>query len=230
MAKTPPFSRDSIEKLAGEHPTPFYIYDEEGIRRQTRRLLEAFSWNKSFKQHFAVKALPNPAILTIMREEGCGADCSSLPELLLADRAGISGEEIIFSSNDTPAEEFIEARKRGALVNLDDVKHLDYLEKHAGLPDIISFRYTPISLKSGNTIIGNPKESKFGLTREQLFDAYARAKEKGVKRFALHTMPVSNELRVEYSTRTPKRSRYYLRVHQPRRWHRHSLSSGGERI
>ena len=198
MAKTPPFSRDSIEKLAGEHPTPFYIYDEEGIRRQTRRLLEAFSWNKSFKQHFAVKALPNPAILTIMREEGCGADCSSLPELLLADRAGISGEEIIFSSNDTPAEEFIEARKRGALVNLDDVKHLDYLEKHAGLPDIISFRYTPISLKSGNTIIGNPKESKFGLTREQLFDAYARAKEKGVKRFALHTMPVSNELRVEY--------------------------------
>ena len=198
MNKTLPFAKEHVETLAREHPTPFYVYDEAGIRARTRAILEAFSWNKGFKQHFAVKALPNPAILAIIREEESGADCSSFPELLLADRAGITGEEIMFSGNDTPAEEFIEAKKRGALINLDDVNHLEYLEKHAGLPDMISFRYTPIGLKLGNAIIGNPKESKFGLTREQLFEGYRAAKEKGVQRFALHTMPVSNELRVEY--------------------------------
>ena len=205
MTKALPFTKEQVETLvsprqggAGEHPTPFYIYDEAGIRRQARALVDAFSWNRGFKQHFAVKALPNPSVLSIMREEGCGADCSSLPELILADRAGIKGEEIMFSSNDTPAEEFVEAKKRGAIINLDDVGHLDFLENCAGLPELICFRYTPLSLKSGNDIIGNPKESKFGLTREQLFDGYRRAKEKGVRRFGLHTMPVSNELRVAY--------------------------------
>jgi len=196
--KNLPFTLQQIETLAAQHPTPFYIYDEVGIRRQARTLVDAFSWNRGFKQHFAVKALPNPSVLSIMREEGCGADCSSLPELILADRAGIKGEEIMFSSNDTPAEEFVEAKKRGAIINLDDVGHLDFLENCAGLPELICFRYTPLSLKSGNDIIGNPKESKFGLTREQLFDGYQRAKEKGVRRFGLHTMPVSNELRVAY--------------------------------
>ena len=196
--KNLPFTLQQIETLAAQHPTPFYIYDEAGIRRQARTLVDAFSWNRGFKQHFAVKALPNPSVLSIMREEGCGADCSSLPELILADRAGIKGEEIMFSSNDTPAEEFVEAKKRGAIINLDDVGHLDFLENCAGLPELICFRYTPLSLKSGNDIIGNPKESKFGLTREQLFDGYQRAKEKGVRRFGLHTMPVSNELRVAY--------------------------------
>ena len=196
--KTVPFTKEQVETLAREHPTPFYIYDETGMRAQTRKLTDAFSWNRGFKQHFAVKALPNPAIVRLLAEEGSGADCSSLPELLMRDRAGIYGEDIMFSSNDTPTEEFAEAKRFGALINLDDVNHLDYLEKHAGLPDIICFRYTPIGLKLGNDIIGNPRESKFGLTREQLFDAYGRAKQKGVKRFGLHTMPVSNELRVEY--------------------------------
>ena len=196
--KTLPLTKQQIEELARKHPTPFYIYDEAGIRGRVRKLIAAFAWNKGFKQHFAVKALPNPAILAIMREEECGADCSSLPELFLADRAAIRGEDIMFSSNDTPAEEFIAAKQRRAIINLDDVDHLDYLEKHADLPAIISFRYTPLSLKSGNRIIGDPRNSKFGLTRKQLFDGYRRAKEKGVRRFALHTMPVSNELRVEY--------------------------------
>ena len=198
MTKTLPFTKEQIETLAREHPTPFYVYDEAGIRARTRALSEAFSWNKGFKQHFAVKALPNPVILAAMREEGSGADCSSLPELSLADKAGIKGENIMFSGNDTPAEEFIEAKKRGAIINLDALEHLDYLEKHAGLPELLCFRYTPIGLKLGNAIIGNPKESKFGLTREQLFEGYRAAKEKGIKRFGLHTMPVSNELRVEY--------------------------------
>ena len=193
-----PFTKEHIEALVREHPTPFYVYDEKAIRERVHNLLTAFAWNIGFKEHFAVKALPNPAILTILKEEGCGADCSSLPELMLAERVGIKGEEIMFSGNDTPAEEFTEARRLGALINLDDVNHLDYLEEHAGLPDIISFRYTPLALKSGNIIIGNPKESKFGLTREQLFEGYRHATEKGIRRFALHMMPVSNELRVEF--------------------------------
>ncbi|OGG53164.1 diaminopimelate decarboxylase [Candidatus Kaiserbacteria bacterium RIFCSPLOWO2_12_FULL_53_8] len=196
--KTLPFTKNQIEELIGAHPTPLYIYDEAGIRRQTNRLSNAFSWNKGFKQHFAVKALPNPEILKIVKEEGSGLDCSSLPELILADRVGISGGEIIFSSNDTPAEEFVEAKKRGALINLDDPNHLDFLEKAAGLPDIICFRYTPISLRTGNAIIGDAKERKFGMTREQLFEVYHRAKEKGIRRFGLHSMPVSNELNVEF--------------------------------
>ena len=205
MTKALPFTKEQVEALvsprqdgAGEHPTPFYIYDEAGIRRQARALVDAFSWNRGFKQHFAVKALPNPEILKVLKDEGSGADCSSLPELLIADKAGVSGEDIMFSSNDTPAEEFIEAKKMGALINLDDIGHLDFLENCAGLPELVCFRYTPLTLKSGNDIIGNPKESKFGLTREQLFDGYRRAKEKGVRRFGLHTMPVSNELRVAY--------------------------------
>ena len=156
--KNLPFTKEQVETLSREYPTPFYIYDEDGIRRQTRRLLEAFSWNRGFKQLFAVKALPNPSVLSIMREEGCGADCSSLPELILADRAGIKGAEIMFSSNDTPAEEFVEAKKRGAIINLDDVGHLDFLENCAGLPDLVCFRYPPLSLKSANDIIGNPKK------------------------------------------------------------------------
>jgi diaminopimelate decarboxylase len=194
MEKNIPFTKEQVEKLSEQYPTPFYIYDEAGIRGQARTLIDAFSWNRGFKERFAVKALPNPEILRILKEEGCGADCSSMAELILADRAGVKGEDIIFSSNDTPAEEFIEAKKQGATINLDDVNHLEFLEQAAGLPEIICFRYTPISLKSGNDIIGNPKESKFGLTREQLFEGYRRAKEKQVKRFGLHTMPVSNEL------------------------------------
>lgn len=193
-----PFTKAQIDLLARENTTPFYIYDEEGMRRQARRLIEAFSWNAGFKEYFAVKALPNPAIVEILKEEGCGADCSSLPELVIADRAGISGERIMYTSNDTPAQEFIEAKKRGAIINLDDINHLEYLEKHAGLPDMICFRYNPGAAQSGNGIIGNPAEAKFGVTRDQLFEGYALAKKKGVKRFGLHTMPISNELNAKY--------------------------------
>ncbi len=195
--KSVPFSKAQIEKLSETYLTPFYIYDEEGIRAQVRKLLQAFSWNKGFKQHFAVKALPNPEILKIMKAEKCGLDCSSLPELLLAKRAGIEGKDIVFTSNNTAAEEFVAAKKAGTTINLDDIKHLDFLEKHAGLPDLISFRYTPLLEGFGNAIIGNPRDSKYGLTREQLFEAYDRAKEKGVRRFGFHAMPISNELNVD---------------------------------
>ena len=193
-----PFSKAEIESLIEQHPTPFYIYDEAGIRAQAKRLIEAFAWCEEFKEYFAVKALPNPAILKILKEEGCGADCSSLPELLLAERAGISGEEIMFTSNDTPAQEFVEARRLGAIINLDDVNHLEYLEIHAGLPEIISFRYSPGQMQYGNDIIGNPREAKFGVTREQLMEGYQLAKDKGIKRFGLHTMIISNELNAGY--------------------------------
>jgi len=196
--KTVPFSKAQVEALIKNHPTPFYIYEEAGIRKQVRSLIDAISWNQGFKEFFSVKALPNPAILQILKEEGCGADCSSFPELIIADRVGIRGEGIMFSSNDTPFEEFIEAKKRGAIINLDDINHLEYLAKHGGLPEIICFRYNPGPMQYGNDIIGNPKDAKFGVTREQLFEGYRLAKEKGVKRFGLHTMPISNELNAKY--------------------------------
>lgn len=190
-----PFSKDQLQEIIRQYPTPFHIYDEEAIKKNARQLLAAFSWAPQFKEYFAVKATPNPTILRILREEGIGADCSSLPELLLAEMAGISGESIMFSSNDTPAEEFQKAKQMGAIINLDDISHISYLEKHAGLPEIISFRYNPGPLmKNGNTIIGYPEEAKYGLTKAQIFDAYRIMKEKGVKRFGIHTMVISNEL------------------------------------
>jgi diaminopimelate decarboxylase len=198
--RTLPFSRAQIEQLASEHPTPFYIYDQQGMRASARRLIDAFAWNPGFKEFFAVKALPNPAILSVLRDEGCGADASSLPELMLADRSRITGEDIMYTSNDTPAEEFIAAKKRGAIINLDDIGHLDYLERAAGLPNLISFRYNPGPTQTGNAIIGNPAEAKFGVTREQLFEGYAQAKARGVLRFGLHTMAISNELNAEHFT------------------------------
>ena len=193
--KTLPFSKARLEEIIAQYPTPFHIYDEKAIRANARRLLAAFSWAPQFKEYFAVKATPNPAILTMLREEGIGADCSSLPELLLSDMAGIKGENIIFSSNDTPAEEFKKARELGAIINLDDISHIAFLEKHAGIPEIISFRYNPGPLmQSGNTIIGYPEEAKYGLTKAQILEAYRIMKEKGVKRFGIHTMVISNEL------------------------------------
>lgn len=193
-AKPPPFTRDQIERIAARYPTPFYLYDERGIRASARRLVSAFAWAPSFREFFAVKATPNPHILSILHSEGLGADCSSLPELLLAERAGLRGEWIMFTSNDTPAEEFRAARRLGAIVNLDDLGHLDYLQRHAGLPDLISFRYNPGSRRTGNAIIGDPEASKFGVTREQLFEGYRAARDRGVRRFGLHAMVVSNEL------------------------------------
>lgn len=202
--KTVPFTKTDIEKLSAEYPTPFYVYDEKGIRETTRRLLSAFSWEPGFKEHFAVKALPNPHILSLLKEEGLGTDCSSLTELFLSERAGSTGENVMFTSNDTPAEEFAKAKEMGAIINLDALEHIEYLEKHVGLPQIISFRYNPGATRTGNVIIGKPEEAKFGMTRKQLLTAYATAKEKGVKRFGLHTMIASNERNLEYFVETAR--------------------------
>jgi diaminopimelate decarboxylase len=193
-----PFTRDQVEAIEQRFPTPFHLYDEAGIRANARRLLAAFAWNPGFTEYFAVKACPNPFIMKILKAEGFGADCSSLPELLLAEEVGIFGEQIMFTSNDTPADEFVKARAMGAIVNLDDITHLPFLEQAAGLPELLCFRYNPGTLKGGNAIIGHPEEAKYGFTREQLFQGYRLAKAKGVKRFGLHTMVASNELNPQY--------------------------------
>ncbi|MHB0868632.1 MAG: diaminopimelate decarboxylase [Chloroflexota bacterium] len=200
--KTLPFTRAQIEEILENHPTPFHVYDEAGIRANARRLKKAFEGIHGFKEFFAVKALPNPFILKILEEEGFGADCSSLPELLLSQEAGIVGESIMFSSNDTPAEEFVKARELGAIVNLDDISHIPFLEKTAGIPELICFRYNPGPLKAGNAIIGKPEEAKYGFTREQLFEGYRMVREKGARRFGLHTMVASNELNYRYFIET----------------------------
>lgn len=195
-----PLTKAQLEQTAQKFGTPFYLYDEDAIRKNIRKFTKAFSIFPSFKEYFAVKALPNPYILKILAEEGCGTDCSSLPELVLSEKAGISGENVMFTSNETPASEYQYAFDRGNILNLDDITHIEYVEKSLGkLPELISFRYNPGSLKSGgvNAIIGKPEEAKYGLTREQIFEAYKICKEKGVKRFALHAMVASNELNPE---------------------------------
>ena len=190
-----PFTPSQLTEIIRQYPTPFHIYDEAAIRQNVRNLLAAFAWAPQFKEYFAVKATPNPSILKVLREEGAGADCSSLAELILAERSGIVGENIMFSSNDTPADEFKKARELGAIINLDDISHIEFLEKHAGIPEVISFRYNPGPLmQSGNTIIGFPEQAKYGLTRTQIFEAYRIMRDKGVKRFGIHTMVISNEL------------------------------------
>jgi diaminopimelate decarboxylase len=196
--KVLPFTKSQIEAIAATYPTPFHLYDERGIRENARRLNAAFAWCPGFKEYFAVKATPNPYILQMLKEERCGADCSSLAELFLAEKAGLAGEAIMFSSNDTPISEFHKARELGAMINLDDISHIAFLERHAGLPDLLSFRYNPGPLRSGNRIIGNPTASKFGMTRSQMFEAYRIAKERGVTRFGLHAMVASNELNPAY--------------------------------
>jgi len=198
IKKRIPFTKERIAEIIRAYPTPFHIYDERGIRENARRLVRAFSWAPGFKEYFAVKATPNPAIMKIMKEEGFGFDCSSLAELVLAQRVGASGEDIFFTSNDTPAEEFVEARRIGAVINLDDISHIDFLERHAGMPELICFRYNPGPLRGGNAIIGHPEEAKYGLTRDQLFDAYRIVRDRGVKRFGIHTMIASNELNPDY--------------------------------
>ena len=199
-----PLDRAALEKLAQQYPTPFYIYDEKAILENVRRIKEAFSVFPSYKNHFAVKALPNPYILKILGRQGFGADCSSYPELLLAEMSGIKGEDIMLTSNETPASEYAAARKMGAVINLDDFSQIEFLEKTAGLPELISMRYNPGHLKEGNAIIGKPEEAKYGFERGQIIKAYSLLKEKGVKRFALHTMVASNELSVPYHIETAR--------------------------
>ncbi|MDR0391473.1 MAG: diaminopimelate decarboxylase [Planctomycetaceae bacterium] len=202
--KTLPFDREFIEKLTEQYPTPFYIYDEKTLRRHARLFTESFAWNKGFKEFFAVKANPNPELLKILRTEFLGSDCSSLVELLLCERIGINGEEIMFSSNNTPAAEFIKAKELGTIINLDDLTHLEFLEQCAGLPDLISFRWNPGALREVESVIGNPVEAKYGLTTEQIFEGVELAKRKGIKRFGLHTMIASNMLQDEFFSYTAK--------------------------
>lgn len=193
--KTLPVSEARLEEIIAEYPTPFHIYDAKGIVDNIRRFIKAFSWAKDFKEYFAVKATPNPYIMRLLQKEGVGADCSSLAELILCEKVGITGDDIIFSSNDTPYEEYVKAMEMGAIINLDDITHVAYLEKHGELPNRLAFRYNPGPLKhGGNTIIGLPEEAKYGMTGDQIIEAINYCKNHGVELFGLHTMVVSNEL------------------------------------
>lgn len=197
-----PFTKETITDIVEKYPTPFHLYDEKGILDYAQRFNDVFSWNEGFKEFYAIKAAPNPYLMKLLRNQGFGIDCSSYAELELARRVGMKGEEIMFSSNDTPAEEFIKAVELGAIINLDDITHIEYLEKHAGIPELVCFRYNPGPLKDGNTIIGNPEDSKYGFTREQLIEGYRKLKKKGIQRFGIHTMVASNELDPDYFVET----------------------------
>ena len=200
-----PLTRGQTEALTRNHPTPFHLYDEAAIRANARRLIKAFSVLPDFREYFAVKATPNPFILKILAAEGCGADCSSLAELRLCEAVGLRGDRVMFTSNETPDAEFRAARELGAIINLDDVTHIDALVAATGsLPETLCFRYNPGPLKAGNAIIGHPEEAKYGLTRDQLFDGYAKARDLGAKKFGLHTMVVSNELDEQYHVETAR--------------------------
>ncbi len=200
MKKEAFVTKEQIEEIVKTYPTPFHIYDEKGIRENARALKEAFSWNKGFKEYFAVKATPNPFLIDILREYGCGCDCSSLTELMLSNVIGVKGEDIMFSSNDTPAEEFEYAAKIGATINLDDITHIDFLEKTIGkLPETISCRYNPGGLfKITTDIMDNPGDAKYGFTTEQLFEGFRLLKAKGVKNFGIHAFLASNTVTNEY--------------------------------
>lgn len=197
--KIPFVNKEQLEDIASRYATPFYLYDEKGIRETARRVNKAFSWNKGFKEYFAVKATPTPGILKILHEEGCGADCSSYTELLMADAVGFKGDEIMFSSNDTPAEDFQLARKLNATINLDDITHIDFLERVADIPDTVCCRYNPGGhFAIANNIMDNPGDAKYGMTREQLTEAYKCLMAKGVKHFGLHAFLASNTVTNDY--------------------------------
>ncbi|MCA9186711.1 MAG: diaminopimelate decarboxylase, partial [Planctomycetales bacterium] len=203
-AKPLPFTRAQLEEITRQYPTPFHIYDERAIRANARALNAAFAWSPGFREYFAVKATPNPHLLAILREEGFGADCSSAIELMLAKAVGMSGDDIMYTSNNTPAKEFVMARELQAIINLDDLTHVEYLNRHAGMPSQICFRYNPGPLREGNAIIGKPEDAKYGLTREQLFQAYPLAKKLGAQTFGLHTMVASNELNPAFFVETAR--------------------------
>ena len=197
--KIPFISRDQLENIVSKYETPFHLYDEKGIRENARKLKEAFSWNPGYKEYFAVKATPNPTILKILKEEGFGVDCASHTELLLAEKVGFSGKDIMFSSNVTPAKDFQLAKKLNAYINLDDISHIDYLEDVAGIPEAISCRYNPGGdFVVNNTIMDTPQEAKYGFTREQLTQGFMQLKEKGVRAFGIHAFLASNTVANEY--------------------------------
>jgi len=199
MKKAPFVTKEQIEEISKDYPTPFHIYDEKGIRENARRLKQAFSWNKGFREYFAVKATPNPFILKILQEEGCGVDCSSLTELMMSEACGFTGSDIMFSSNVTPEEEYKKAKELNAFINLDDITHIDFLEKVAGIPETICCRFNPGGLfKMGTDIMDNPGDAKYGMTKEQLIEAVNRLKGMGAKRFGIHSFLASNTVTNEY--------------------------------
>lgn len=200
MEKKAFVTKDMVEDIVKKYPTPFHIYDEKGIRENAKALKEAFSWNKGYKEFFAVKATPNPFLINILHEYGCGTDCSSYTELMLSDAMGLKGDDIMFSSNDTPAEEFVYAAKLGATINLDDFTHIDFLEKTIGyIPETISCRYNPGGyFEIANSIMDNPGDAKYGFTKEQLFEGFKVLKEKGAKNFGIHAFLASNTVTNDY--------------------------------
>ena len=203
--KTPFVTLDQLKAITAQYPTPFHIYDEKGIRENARRLKAAFAWNPGYREYFAVKATPTPAILKLLKEEGCGADCSSLTELMMSDRCGIRGEDIMFSSNDTPEDEFRLAAQLGAIINLDDITHIDYLHRLLGrMPEKMCCRFNPGGVftlgdtREGFQVMDTPGDAKYGMTREQLFEAFRQLKSLGVKEFGLHSFLASNTLSNDY--------------------------------
>ncbi len=198
--KKPFITKEALEEIVKDYPTPFHIYDEKGIRENAERVKEAFSWNKGFKEFFAVKATPNPFLIDILRDYGCGCDCSSLTELMLSEAMGVMGEDIMFSSNATPAEEYAYADKIGATINLDDISHIDFLEQTIGhIPETISCRYNPGGYFSiSNNIMDNPGDAKYGMTTDQIIEAFKILKAKGAKNFGIHAFLASNTVTNEY--------------------------------
>ena len=200
MEKKTFVTKEQLEEIVKKSPTPFHLYDEKGIRDNIKALKEAFSWNPGYKEYFAVKANPNPFLIDILREYGCGCDCSSYTELLLSEAIGATGDDIMFSSNATPAKEYELADKLGAVINLDDITHIEFLEKTIGhIPEVISCRYNPGGLfKISNDIMDNPGDAKYGMTTEQLFEAFKILKAKGAKEFGIHAFLASNTVTNEY--------------------------------
>ena len=205
MEKIPFVTKEQVEEIVKKYPTPFHIYDEKGIRENARKLKQAFSWNKGFKEYFAVKATPNPSIIKILYEEGCGTDCSSMAELVLSDKLGIRGNDIMFSSNDTPDEEFAFADKIGATINLDDITHIPFVKKACGkIPKRISCRFNPGGVftlgesKEGFQVMDNPGDAKYGMTKDQLLEAYATLKNEGAEEFGMHAFLASNTISNDY--------------------------------
>jgi len=194
-----PFTKDALEAIVEKFPTPFHIYDEAGIRANVKRLQESFSWNEGFREYFAVKALPNPMIMKLLYESGCGMDCSSMTELLLSRAIGVTGHDVMFSSNDTPASEFQLASEMGVLINLDDITHIDFLAANGGIPKTVCLRFNPGGeFLLGNTIMGNPGEAKYGMTREQLSVGVKKLMALGAVEFGLHAFLVSNTTDDDY--------------------------------